>query len=334
MPGAIIENVELFYAGTHTDSQGREQPYTNDDVFTIAALYNQAKASGVWEAPAVKGHPADNDPAYGWVSRLKAKLVDGVARLYGDFENVAEDFVQELRDRRYKNRSISLYDNLLLRHVGFLGAVPPALKGLAPIPGFQEAGSESWHLFTFAEPNPTNPTETMDPQQIADALAAIQTTLDGLPAAIATAVAEAMKKDEGGSTEGDGAGGGSTEGDGQQFSDPIAAQTIQTLQAQLQTITEKQLEKEVKDFLEGEVADRVSPAMLPSFRDAYLAAVKKGEGVSFAEGQKTPLQEFQEKVRSLPRFAGFSEIATGRTATDIPADKAKAAGAAIAGALK
>jgi hypothetical protein len=33
----------------------------------------------------------------------------------------------------FKKRSVSLYPDMTLRHVGFLGAVPPSIKGLADI---------------------------------------------------------------------------------------------------------------------------------------------------------------------------------------------------------
>ena len=42
-------------------------------------------------------------------------------------------FLHALKEGRYKKRSISLTPEGKLRHVGFLGAAKPAVKGLADI---------------------------------------------------------------------------------------------------------------------------------------------------------------------------------------------------------
>ncbi len=88
------------------------------------------------ESPAVIGHPKDNHPAYAWVKSLS--FSDGV--LYADFDQVEPQFEQMLKAGRFKKRSASFYPpshpqnptqgKWYLRHVGFLGAQPPAVKGL------------------------------------------------------------------------------------------------------------------------------------------------------------------------------------------------------------
>jgi hypothetical protein len=118
--------VEVFRAGTQTDSAGNTKTWTEGDLKKIAEKYNSQKEH---EAPLVVGHPKDNAPAFGWVEKLKA----AGNTLLASFKQVMPEFSDAVKEGRYKKRSISLYNDLTLRHVGFLGAVPPAVKGLADI---------------------------------------------------------------------------------------------------------------------------------------------------------------------------------------------------------
>jgi hypothetical protein len=123
--------VEVFRAGKQTDSLGREHEFTSKDLETIVNSYDNKNH----EAPVVIGHPKDNAPAFGWVEELKT---DGKT-LFAKFKQLVPEFVDAVKQGLYKKRSISLYPNLTLRHIGFLGAVPPAVKGLADI-AFHENG--------------------------------------------------------------------------------------------------------------------------------------------------------------------------------------------------
>lgn len=124
-----LKDVEVFKAGTHTDSSGHERAWSLDDIKSIAEKYNNQSAEEKHVAPLVLGHPEDNAPAYGWVKQLKV-VGD---KLLADFEKVSDEFVQWLKDGQYRTRSIALYGDLMLRHIGFLGAVPPAVKGLSDV---------------------------------------------------------------------------------------------------------------------------------------------------------------------------------------------------------
>lgn len=122
-----LENqwVEVFRAGEQTDSSGRTKSWTTSDLEKIVNNYNAKKH----EAPVVIGHPKDNAPAFGWVAGLKT---DG-DKLFAKFKQLIPEFIDAVKNGLYKKRSISLYPDLSLRHIGFLGAVPPAVKGLADI---------------------------------------------------------------------------------------------------------------------------------------------------------------------------------------------------------
>lgn len=117
--------IEVFRAGEQTDSAGNTREWTKDDLEKIVSRYNTTQH----EAPVVVGHPKENAPAFGWVEALKT---DGKV-LFARFKQLVPEFIEAVKKGMYKKRSISLYPDLTLRHIGFLGAIPPAVKGLADI---------------------------------------------------------------------------------------------------------------------------------------------------------------------------------------------------------
>lgn len=137
--------IHIFRPGRHTAMQGRALEFSAADLAATAAAYDPA----LHEAPLVIGHPAANAPAFGWVAGLRADA-DG---LFATPRQLEPAFAEEVRAGRYKKVSASFYvpDSphnphpgvFYLRHVGFLGAQPPAVKGLAPVrfaEGDDEAG--------------------------------------------------------------------------------------------------------------------------------------------------------------------------------------------------
>jgi hypothetical protein len=134
-----LENwFEIFRTGTHTDSKGRELTYTAADLDKMVEAYNAQEAH---EAPFVIGHPTDNAPAYGWTKGLKR--VGEI--LYAAGTQVVPEFADMIAKGLFKKRSISIYPDGTLRHIGFLGAMPPAIKGMADI---QFSADEDCHEFT------------------------------------------------------------------------------------------------------------------------------------------------------------------------------------------
>jgi len=117
--------VEVFQSGKQTDSTGNSRNWVASDLEKIVKNYNTKK----YEAPLVVGHPKDNAPAFGWVEELKT---DGKT-LFAKFKQLVPEFIEAVKQGLYKKRSISLYPDLTLRHIGFLGAVAPAVKGLSDI---------------------------------------------------------------------------------------------------------------------------------------------------------------------------------------------------------
>ena len=127
-----MQLIEIFKAGKRTDANGLEVEITTEDLQQAVNAYNV----NFHESPAVIGHPKHNAPAYGWVKRLE---LDGDV-LKAELDQVDPEFAEMVDKGRFKKVSSSFYladspnnpcpGNLYLRHVGFLGAMPPAVKGL------------------------------------------------------------------------------------------------------------------------------------------------------------------------------------------------------------
>lgn len=124
--------IEIFQAGTRKDANGIEVTITTDDLQQAVENYNIE----YHEAPAVIGHPKHDAPAYAWVKRLE---LEGDI-LKAEFDQIDPEFAEMVDKGRFKKVSASFYlanspnnpkkGSLYLRHVGFLGAMPPAVKGL------------------------------------------------------------------------------------------------------------------------------------------------------------------------------------------------------------
>lgn len=131
---------EIFRAGTHIDHSGKKVTVTTADIDKIISNFNEKNP----DVPLVIGHPKVNSPAYGWVDKLKR---DGKT-LLATFKDVSVEFAEWVNQGLYKTRSISLYEDNTLRHIGWLGAQPPAIKGLA---SYQFAENEEIQIFDFSE---------------------------------------------------------------------------------------------------------------------------------------------------------------------------------------
>ena len=162
---------EIFRAGTRTDANGNTVTITEADLAAAAQAYDPK----VHEAPIVVGHPKADAPAYGWVKSLGVQ--NGV--LTADFAQVDEGFADLVKAGRYKKVSASFYPPTspnnpkpgvwTLRHVGFLGAQPPAVKGLSAI-SFAEG--EVYVEFTESPPPPENHENKETPMSLEQELAA------------------------------------------------------------------------------------------------------------------------------------------------------------------
>lgn len=131
-----MKPIKIFKVGTHTSMQGVKKEYTRDMLAECVAAYNPE----THEAPFVLGHPKHDDPAYGWADHLELSD-DGYLLAYP--KKVPADFAEHVNAGKHNKVSSSFYlpdspnnptpGKLYLRHVGFLGAQPPAVKGLGTV---------------------------------------------------------------------------------------------------------------------------------------------------------------------------------------------------------
>lgn len=120
--------IEVLKTGTHTASSGEKVTINDGYLQNLAQSYDASRH----EAPLVLGHPADNSPALGWTEALKVEGGKLLAKV-----KPAESLREWVRDGLYRKVSASIYPDLdgkgpYLRHIGFLGATPPSIKGLSP----------------------------------------------------------------------------------------------------------------------------------------------------------------------------------------------------------
>lgn len=177
--------LQIFKPGLHTAMNGAVLQFSEADLQKTVAAYDPTKH----EAPLVVGHPAHDDPAYGWVQALQfaGGALDAIPA------QVNPDFAEMVASGAFKKISASFYAPnspanpvpgiYYLRHVGFLGATAPAVKGMrAP----QFAATEEGVLtFEFAEPPPI--TTHQEPTVIESEKAALEAENTRLRAELAAA---------------------------------------------------------------------------------------------------------------------------------------------------
>lgn len=116
--------IDVFRAGQY----GEKGTYSPADLDAIVTNYDPARH----EAPVVVGHPETDAPAFGWVAAVR-RVGD---MLQAKLRQIAPQFEALLREGRFKKRSVGFYrtaSGLALRHLGFLGAIAPEVKGLTDL---------------------------------------------------------------------------------------------------------------------------------------------------------------------------------------------------------
>ena len=143
----LLEKVHAIRAGVYKGGNGRIEYYSPAELKEIAEAYNPKLHSAPMQvaglAPAVLGH---NDPragsampSFGWILRAWAEGADMFLDVV--IHDTLADWVEQ---KFYQKISMSFYrpsdpHNPVpgirsIRHIGFLGAEPPVVKGLDPLP--------------------------------------------------------------------------------------------------------------------------------------------------------------------------------------------------------
>lgn len=328
--------------GRYLDASGTPREFTADDLAASAAAYDVA----LHEAPVVIGHPADNAPAFGWV---RGARFDGQA-LALDADQVNPDFAEMVKSGAFKKHSISFYPPTdprnpkpgvwYPRHIGFLGAQPPAIKGL---PQAEFAEGDQSITIDFSEVDPDGLVTTLrgmfrrlrdyilarDGQEIADRtipdfevddLGGRITRPDQPSAEPAPLFSEppaaAPPEEESPMPE---------QQTGAPSADDLAAReaAIAEGERRLAEAETQRRRESAAAFSEGLANQgRILPRHAPMVTELLLALPADGE-VSFAEGQisrkAAPEALFREFLESLPEAIDFAEK-SGSDTPDVPAD--------------
>lgn len=301
--------IEVFAAGVRKSMQGDTYTITRADLLKTAAAYNPA----LHEAPLTIGHPADNSPAYGYAKSFSVSNDDKL--LMHAHQVVPEYALQAIDGGQLKKRSTEFYHPSdpanpvpgvwYPRHVGALGAQPPAVKGLADIKPLTSStptarfGEAPTRKVSFAEDDATAqttssttttaPRSTMTPEEIA----AMQAKL---------AAAEKQAAEEKAARE-------RAEAEAKAAKDAQAA----VLKAQADTRHAEHVSFAESLCGKGQQGARILPSdkeKLVSVLDT-LAAAHVTKPVSFAEGDKAvtfdPVKFVQAALGQLPVRVSFSE---------------------------
>lgn len=141
--GADFGEIEIFAKGRHRAMNGQGYVFTDTHLAEMVEGFNPL----THPVPVVIGHPTHDAPAYAWVKDLR---VDG-DKIKAILRHVESAFAELVKAGRYKQISIKAYapdaetnpnpGQYTLRHVGFLGAAAPAVKGLKPVEFAEDEGA-------------------------------------------------------------------------------------------------------------------------------------------------------------------------------------------------
>lgn len=336
-----MNRVSIFRAGKHTSAAGASLQFGESELAATIAAYDPAKH----EAPIVVGHPKDNGPAYGWVKGLD--FADG--EMFADLAQVDPEFTEMVAAGRFKKRSASFYSPdspsnpvpgvYYLRHVGFLGAQPPAVKGLKEV----SFGDAEEGVVEFSEDAVVLSILARVLRGMRDTLLAKwgqEETDKALPGYLLEDLeAEARRARE----EQAGAMPAFTE---TKTEEPkMDPKEIETLKAQAAKAAE--LERQVAEFSEREAkaartakvaefkaelaplvtAGKLLPAMVDGVAE-FMAQLPDAEGVAeFGEAEagkaRTPLAFFRHMLASAPKAVDFTERAPGAAGANTGGDNVR-----------
>lgn len=288
--------IAIFKPGTFTAMSGDTLSFTDSDVADMAANYNPA----LLNAPLVLGHPKDNHPAYGWVNALH--FTDGL--LYAVPDMVTPEFADWVNQKFYNAVSASIYPKehpnnptpgqYYLRHVGFLGGNPPAVKGLPP-PEFGDSAT----LITIDFTETTGATMAATTESVKDE-----------PALSAEKAALAAEKDKLAKREAE-------------FTEKEAALNASIVALAKERDTANRAE--LLDFTEQLVKEgRLLPKDKPGLLE-FMSQIKPTSSLEFGEGDsKTVMPKLawlKSFLQALPKAIEFGEVSgaaasSGETLTD------------------
>ena len=318
--------VEIFEAGEYP--QGK---YTEKDLDEVVSTYDPS----FHEAPAVIGHPKTTAPAYAWVKELKREGT----KLLAWFRQVNPEFAEWVRQGLWKKRSIRLSRNyvpgkLYLKDVGWLGAEPPQIKGLADV-AFRSDDEDV--VVEFTDTNAGG--NEMDEKKVQELLAKQRQELEGAFAEREKKLLEQMKGSQDAafaemkerekellSRLAAVAGGGGDDKGGKAAEGATLEDVVKRQEAAFAEMKERETKRDKEnaelrrkirrteiDTRLGklEAAGKITPAMMNMGLVEFAEALDESTEVEFGEsGKKTNSQFFFDFLEKLPEVVPFNALAT------------------------
>ncbi|MBF0262463.1 MAG: peptidase [Magnetococcales bacterium] len=283
--------IPVFKSGRHADMSGTTLVITDADLTRTVAAYDPER----WKAPLVIGHPRHDAPAWGWVSALS--LENGT--LMATLIELDPTVIELVAQGRYRNVSVSFYTPngpgnpapgvYYPRHVGLLGAQPPAVKGLPQVAFHEDASSAPWAVGeacapTEAESIATPPQPTME-SRMHDKIDKEEQSLQEMRERLALQERELAAREA-------------------RFAEQMDG--IAQREEVLRQAEEERKQTRAAEFVDALVADG---RVLPRFRDglvAFLVFLADAGMVEFAEnqGRRAFLEGF---LKELPRQVDYAE---------------------------
>lgn len=317
-----MKHIEIFKPGKHTAVSGAVIDFTESQMQAAALAYDPA----VHEAPLVVGHPKDNGPAYGWVKGLQ--FAEGTVQAEPD--QVDPAFAELVNAGRFKKISASWYTPdspsnpkpgaYYLRHVGFLGAQPPAVKGLKSA-SFAEAEEGVLEFADWAD---------VDNADLWRRLREWILGKHGVEEAdkvVPSYIVDSLKADAMAPTPPMSGGLNYQEGATMLTAEQIATEkaALKTREDAVAAREKAARDKELQEFAESLVqAGQLLPANKATVV-SLLATMPEATVISFGEGDaktETPaIQVLKDFLKSQPKLVNFGEVAAvGKDAGDALSD--------------
>ncbi len=141
------KKIPFIRTGKFTDKNGTPVEITSgslDKIISSTRSYPYQNG----EFPVVIGHPKEDSPAWGWINSNSLIKEKNVLSALADENSFAAEFREWLGKKLYKTVSVSLRPDWSIKHIGFLGAQPPAVTGL---PAVEFASSDSDIIIELSE---------------------------------------------------------------------------------------------------------------------------------------------------------------------------------------
>jgi hypothetical protein len=289
--------IEIFEGGYQTDNSGRGKYYSDQELDRMVNSYDPRKD----EIPIVVGHPdyepqkkfpEEGKPAFGWVEGLRREGKKVLAK----FKEVPEEFERVVRQGFWKKRSVSIRPDGTIKHVGFLGASHPAVKGLADIK-FNEKENDLIYYFSENGGNEMAVNVEADPRE--KEIQDLKNTLAGL-------MEQQKEKDKEIQEL-------KTQAVSSEFAEKSRQreEELSNLKAQVEKLEKEKRQKDYSDFCEYDLGAQLTPADRSFVVDLFDICHEKGD-YNFSEGgKKDAVEKCKDFLkRNLKEHKLFGEVAT------------------------